>query len=155
MIDWMNAIGAGIVGGLVMTAMMTLARTMGMIDANMTNYQGCVLTRRSEGARTTIAGLSMHLMFSALIAIVYAWAFAALWGRAGWLSGLAIAVVHWLVAGLALPAMDRMNHCVGEGTIRGFGPYGRNYGAMMVVGFMMGHLLYGAIVGWLYTVPGT
>lgn len=40
MIDWSNALGAGVVGGMVMTLMMTMARMMGIVDANMSNYHG-------------------------------------------------------------------------------------------------------------------
>lgn len=95
----------------------------------------------------------MHLMISALIAILYAWAFAAIWGYSSWLLGLLGGFIHWVIGGAVLPMMDGINPCVKDGRIRGFGAYGKNYGAMMVAGFLMGHLLYGAIVGWLYTIP--
>lgn len=153
MIDWSNALWAGAVGGIVMSAMMTLARMMGLVDANMSRYQGCMITKSDRGAGTTIAGLVMHLMISALIAVLYAWVFAAVWGLADWLLGLMVAMVHWLIAGMVLPMMDRMNPCVKDGRIRPFGAYGKKYGMMMAVGFLMGHLIYGAVVGWLYSVP--
>lgn len=153
MIDWSNALWAGVVGGLVMTVMMTIARMMGMVDANMSKYQGCMITKSNEGAGTTVAGIMMHLMISALIAILYAWAFTAIWGEATWWYGMINAVVHWLIAGMVLPMMDGMNPCVKDGRIKAFGAYGKNYGMMMVVGFLVGHLLYGAVVGWLYSVP--
>jgi hypothetical protein len=153
MIDWTNALWVGIVGGIVMLLMMTLARSMGLIDANMTKYQGCMITKKDEGAGTMISGLIMHLMFSALIALLYAWGFAAIWGQSTWVLGLLLGAIHWVIAGVVLPMMDGMNACVKGGRIGAFGAFGKNYGAMMVVGFLMGHLLYGAIVGWLYTVP--
>lgn len=64
-------------------------------------------------------------------------------------------VVHWVIAGMMLPMMDGTNPCVKEGRIKGFGTFGKNYGAMMIGGFLMGRLLYGAIVGWIYRVPGS
>jgi hypothetical protein len=155
MIDWSLALGAGVVGGIAMTVMMTLARMMRMVDAEMYLYQGCMITKKERGAGTWVAGFLMHLMLSALIALLYAWAFEALWGRSSWLLGMANALVHWAIAGMMLPMMDGMNRCVQDGRIKGFGAYGKNYGAMMVGGFLMGHLLYGAIVGWIYRVPGT
>jgi hypothetical protein len=155
MIDWSLALWAGVVGGVAMTVMMTLARMMGMVDVNMAMYQGCMITKKDHGAGTWIAGFLMHLMISALIALAYAWAFEAIWGEAGWLYGMINAVVHWLIGGMVLPMFDSMNPCVGDGRMKGFGAYGKAHGAMMVVGFFMGHLLYGAIVGWIYRVPGS
>jgi hypothetical protein len=155
MIDWSLALWAGAVGGVAMTVMMTLSRMMGMVDAEMALYQGCMITKKDHGAATWIAGFLMHLMIAALIALAYAWAFQAIWGRSTWLLGLVNAVVHWLIAGMALPMMDGMNPCVKDARIKGFGLYAKNYGGMMVVGFLMAHLLYGAIVGWIYTVPGS
>lgn len=155
MIDWSLAIWAGILGGLAMSAMMMAARAMGLVDANMARYQGCMITKNWEGAGTWAAGMLMHLTISALIAVIYAWVFEAVWEEASWLYGVINAVVHWLIGGMVLPMMDGMNPCVKDGRVRGFGLYGKNYGAMMIVGFLMGHLLYGAIVGWVYSVPGS
>lgn len=146
---------AGIAGAVVMAAMMTVARKMGLSVANMPKYQGCMITRKSEGATPVVAGMVMHLVISALIAVLYAWAFEAVWGEATWYWGLVNAVVHWLIAGFVVPMMDRMNPCVKDGRIKGFGLFGKNYSGIMVVGFLMGHLVFGAIVGWFYEVPGT
>ncbi len=153
MIDFWNAIFAGIVGGIVMSLMMWMARAIGLIDAHMERYQGCMITNRPQGTGTIVAGFIMHLMLSALIAILYAWGFAVIWDRATWVLGLIGGVIHWVIAGIMLPIMDGMNRCVQDDRIRGFGAFGKNYGAMMIAGFLIGHLLYGLIVGWLYTVP--
>lgn len=153
MIDVWNALWAGIVGGLAMSLMMMAARRMGLIEANMERYQGCMLTGKDEGSGSYAAGLTMHLLISVAVAVLYAWGFTLFWGEANWYLGLLLAVVHWLIGGLVLPAMDGMNPCVRNGRIRAFGAFGSNYGAMMVAGFLMGHLLFGLIVGWLYDVP--
>lgn len=154
MIDWSLALWAGVLGGLAMTFLMTLGRMMGMVEANMAMYQGCIITRKDGGAGTWMAGLMMHLVLSVLIAVLYAFAFEEIWGRASWWLGAINAVVHWILGGMVLPMMDRMNPCVKDGRIKGFGAYGKSYGGMMVAGFLMGHLVYGAIVGVIYRVPG-
>lgn len=153
MIDWWNAIWAGIAGGLAMTLMMAMARAMGLINANMERYEGCMITGEDKGGGTQAAGLTMHLMISVIIAIIYAWGFAQFWGQASWTLGLLAGLVHWAIGGVLLPMMDGMNRCVREGRIEAFGAFGSKRGAMMVAGFLMGHLLYGLVVGWLYTVP--
>jgi hypothetical protein len=69
--------------------------------------------------------------------------------------GLLAGLIHWAIAGILLPMMDGMNSCVRSGKLEGFGAFGAKRGGMMIAGFLMGHLLYGLIVGWLYTVPAT
>lgn len=154
MIDIWSAILTGMVGGVAMSLMMVLARAMGLVDASIERYEGCMVTGQPEGGGTKAAGFVMHLMISALIGIVYAWAFAQFWGQATWALGLLGGIVHWALAGIMLPLMDGMSRCVKDGRIAGFGAFGAKRGGMMIVGFLMGHLLYGLVVGWLYTVPG-
>jgi hypothetical protein len=153
MIDWGSAIWVGILGGVAMSLMMVIARAMGLIDASIERYEGCMVTGKDEGGGTIAAGTMMHLVLSALIGILYAWGFAQFWGDATWALGLLLGLVHWFIGGILLPMMDGMNRCVQDGRLRKFGAFGSGRGAMMVVGFLMGHLLYGLVVGWLYSVP--
>jgi hypothetical protein len=152
-IDWWSAIWIGIVGGIAMSLMMALARAMGLVNASIERYEGCMITGKDEGGGTKTAGFVMHLMISAIIGIIYAWGFAQFWGEATWALGLLGGLIHWLIGGMLLPMMDGMNRCVRDGRIEGFGAFGSKRGAMMLVGLLMGHLLYGLVVGWLYNVP--
>lgn len=152
MLNWLTASGAGVIGAVAMTIMTDTSRALGLIEANMSRYQGCLVTGRSEGWTALAAGLATHLMIGAVLALGYAIVFR-LVGQATWATGAITGFVHWGVAGLAFPIMDRMNPCVADGRIRGFGIMGKNYGTMMILGLMMGHVLYGAIVGALYALP--
>ncbi|CAN5816376.1 MAG: hypothetical protein H0W11_12330 [Gemmatimonadetes bacterium] len=153
MIDWLGAMGAGVLGALAMTLMTDASRMIGMIQANLSRYQGCIVLGRSEGTAPLLAGLGAHLAMGAVLAIGYALVFALLWGEATWWNGAITGAVHWLPAALGFPALDAMNPCVREGRMPAFGAFGRGYGPMMVLGLLMGHVVYGAIVGALYTVP--
>lgn len=153
MTNWLMAAAAGVVGALVMTLMTDMSRAVGLIEANMSRYQGCMVTQRMDGGKALIAGLTFHLLTGAALAIGYALIFRVI-GEATWWIGALIGVVHWVAAGIGFPFLDRMNACVADGRMRGFGVMGRNYGPMMVLGLLMGHVVYGAIVGAIYTLPG-
>lgn len=58
---WLTAAGAGVLGALVMTIMTDLSRALGLIDANMSRYQGCIVLGRSEGPAPLLSGLALHL----------------------------------------------------------------------------------------------
>lgn len=136
-----------------MSLMMAMARALGLVDASIERYEGCLLTGKDGGGGSVFAGLVMHLVISALVGIVYAWIFAQFWGEATWSLGLLVGLFHWLVGGILLPVMDGMNRCVRDGRLKRFGAFGSGRGGMMIAGFLMGHLLYGLVVGWLYAVP--
>ena len=87
------------------------------------------------------------------LAALREWAFAGSREEATWTLGLGRGVAHWAVAGLVLPLMDRMNPRVSSGRIEPFGPFGAGRGAMMIAGFLTSHLVFCAIVGWMYGVP--
>ncbi|HEX7022740.1 MAG TPA: hypothetical protein VF171_07770 [Trueperaceae bacterium] len=153
MIDAWNAIWAGIAGGIAMWLLLTLARAVRLVDTSLIRYEGSLLTGRAEGAGPWLAGLVMHLVLSALIGLAYAVGFASFFGRAAWNLGIVLGVYHWGLASLVLPLMDSLNPCVKRGSLRGMGAYAWRGGMAMVAVFLIGHLLYGLVVGWLYTVP--
>ena len=149
MIDWSGAIMAGLGGGLAMELSAVLIRLLGFGRHSMDSYEGCMLTGRESGARSYAAGMAMHLALSLLIAFIYAWAFEAVWGGAGWLGGLATALPHWAAGGLVVPLFDRASGCVGRGAIERLGPFATGSPAAFFA-FLIGHLVYGATVGALY-----
>ncbi len=153
MIDWINAVGAGVIGALVLALMTDLSRGVGLVDANLTRYQGCIVLRRSEGIAAWLAGLAMHLGMGAALAIGYAVVFALLWGEASWMAGASLGLLHGIAAGAGFPVLDRLNPCVHDGRIQPFRAFGLGYGWMMTAGLLAGHVVYGAVIGGLYTVP--
>ncbi len=154
MINWIDAIGAGVLGTLAMTLMTDASRMMGLVRADLSRYQGCIAVGRSEGIVPLLVGLGAHLAMGAVLAIGYALVFALVWGEATWIWGALIGAIHWFPAALGFPVLDAMNPCVRDGRIPSFGAFGRGYGPMMVLGLLFGHVAYGAIVGALYTAPG-
>ncbi|HEX7021697.1 MAG TPA: DUF1440 domain-containing protein [Trueperaceae bacterium] len=153
LIDPWNAMRAGISGGVIMALLLTLARAMGVVEFSLARYEGGMLSGRTEGGGPWLAGIVMHLVLSALIALAYAWAFATLWGRANWYLGMVLGVIHWITGGIAFPALDAMNVTVREGKLGPVGAFGSSRGSVMILGMLMTHLLYGLVVGWLYSVP--
>ncbi len=153
--DWLSAFWAGLAGGVVMGIWAMMMNMVGFSQMSMANYEGCMITGNTEGTGTFAAGMVMHLVLSVLIAFVYAFAFETIWGNATWLSGLVFGAVHWIIAGLVLPMMDSMSTCVKRNAMTPLRMFASGYGSDAVITFLVGHLLYGAVVGWLYTVQGT
>lgn len=140
---------AGVVGGAVMSAMMAVARAMGM-EAKLELLLGTMLGIE-PGPTAWIIGFGMHLVISGLIALLYALGFEYVTHRAGWLIGAAFAIIHILIGGVFM-GMVPMMHPQVPGELSPPGAFMSNLGVMGVMAFVMLHLIYGAIVGTMYTV---
>jgi hypothetical protein len=139
----------GILSGIVMGLLLWALRAINFTRMNLINYEGSLITGRSHGASTFIAGILVHLIASAIIAFFYAWAFRTIFGHAGWKEGLIISIPLWIVAGLASPIFDRFNSAVHKGKIGALGFFASKYQLPGVIAFLAGHLLYGMTVGVL------
>lgn len=142
-----RAFGAGVVGGLVMTLMTAIARTMGM-EVNMEMMEGTMLGIEPGAAAWTV-GLMMHLIISGLIGLLYAVGFEKIAHRGGWLAGTGFSLIHIAIGGAVIGMMPMM-HPMMPGVLDPPGAFMSNLGAMGIGAFIMLHLIYGAIVGGIY-----
>jgi hypothetical protein len=84
-------------------------------------------------------GWLVHLVVGAVVyGLTYAFVFAPLWPGAYWLSGMALGVVGWMIASLAMmPMADK-------------GLFGIKMGGMAPMMSLVMHIFFGAVLGWLY-----
>jgi hypothetical protein len=145
--NYRKALLAGVVGGIGMSIVLAMARLLGM-PANLELMLGSMLTRTTD-LTAWIVGFVMHLIISALIALVYAAGFEYLTHRAGWLLGLAFSIPHAIIAGIFMGMVPAMHPLIPE-QMPAPGAFMANLGIMGVIGEFMAHMVYGAIVGALY-----
>ncbi len=143
-----RAFMAGVVGGAVMTAIITLVRVMGMMDVNLSMMEGSMVAG-STGPAVWLMGFIMHLIISGLIALAYAAGFEYVTQRAGWGVGIAFSLIHILIAGMVFGMVPMMHPLIPE-QMPAPGLFMSNKGVMGVLAFAMLHMIYGAIVGGLY-----
>lgn len=161
--EFLPAIIAGLVGGAVMTMMMTMAKKAGMTDMDMPLILGTMFTGDREKAKGL--GLFMHLvMMSALVfGTLYGLLFAAFdvaEGNAWWV-GAIFGGVHGLIAGTAFAMMPMMHPRMGDKTaatgtdasglhVRPPGLFGKNYGSATPAGVLIAHIAFGLVLGLIY-----
>jgi hypothetical protein len=143
----MNIIGAivaGLIGTVVLSALMRMGPMMGMPKMEIPQVLGGML----PGG--TLTGWVAHFMIGVMWAII----FAALWsagiGSAGALWGLIFGVGAFVVAGLAMPMMLTMHPQVKTGTMPNVGILMSGTGMMGMMGSLMGHAVFGLVVGLIY-----
>jgi uncharacterized membrane protein YagU involved in acid resistance len=131
--NWGRAIIAGLAATLVMTAVgLWVAPMMGMAPMNPAD----MLAGAMGGS--IVLGWIGHLMIGVILAIGYAIVAPALPGP-GWLRGALYGIAPWLLAQIVV--MPMMGMPVFSGS------------AALAMGSLIGHLVYGAVVGAIYGAP--
>lgn len=133
------AIIAGLVGTAVMTGLMYMAPMMGMPKMDIIGMLGAMFTSNEGAAR--VIGVILHFMLGVIFALIYAWLWSMGIGAATWWWGLIFGAVHGVVAMIMMPLMIRMHPR----------PPAMQMGPMLMMGLLLGHLVFGLVVVLTYT----
>jgi hypothetical protein len=145
-----SAIVAGIVATVVMTALMYMAKAVGM-PMDMPRMLGLMFSGPENSSVVYALGAVMHLMMGIVFAVIYALVFEITGADATWLWGAVLGAIHGGVAGLAFGMMPMMHPRMGNGQVLAApGMFGKNYAPMMPAGVIMLHMVFGLVVGILY-----
>lgn len=142
-INMSRAVGAGLAGTLVMTVVTMVAPKMGMPKMDIAMMLGSILAGAppTPGSFAWIAGLLMHLMIGTVVLSTgYALTNNHLPTSSPLVKGLIYGVIVWLIAQVMVMPM------MGAGLFSSHMPQG----AKMAIGSLMGHLIYGAVLGSVY-----
>jgi hypothetical protein len=149
-----GALAGGLIGTVVMTTGLRGAQELGWTRMDLPLLLGTVFT--PDRRRASVLGYGMHFVNGLIFALLYYAVFAGV-GRAGWLFGAALGLVHGLFAGGALvnvllPAIHpRMGTPWSDAEetplLEPPGYLLRNYGERTLLGNLIAHVAYGAIVG--------
>jgi hypothetical protein len=125
-----RAVLAGLAGTAAMTVLMHLAPLMGVPPMNVGAMLGSVM------GGIVALGWAAHVMIGVALAIIYAAVFAARLPGPPAVRGMVYGVAPWLLAQLAVMPM------MGAGLFSG--------SALVAGASLMGHLVYGGVVGAIY-----
>lgn len=143
-----RAIAAGLVGTLVMTAIMMMAPLMGMPKMDIAAMLGSMLSSAppAPGSSVWIIGLVMHFMIGTVVLPI---GYAIVNGYLPTSSPLARGVVYGTLVYLMAQAVVM--------PMMGAGVFSQNLpqGTMMTMGSLLGHLIYGAVLGSIYGQQGS
>ncbi len=129
-----RAVLAGIVGTIAMTAVMLMAPMMGMPRMNIGKMLG------SQMGGNIALGWAAHFMIGVALALIYARLVVQRLGGPAPVRGALFSLFPWLAAQLVMMPM------MGMGLFSG--------SMLMAGGSLLGHLIYGIVLGQLYGVCG-
>lgn len=130
-----------------MTAMMYIGKAMGM-PMDMPRMLGLMFVGPDRKGTVYGLGAMAHGMMGAVFGILFTVTFALTGVVPDWGTGALFGLAHGVVAGMALAMMPLMHPRMGDGkALAAPGAFGIRYGAMVPVGLLMLHAVFGAIVG--------
>jgi uncharacterized membrane protein YagU involved in acid resistance len=149
-----GALAGGFVGTIVLTSGLRVAQELGWTRMDIPLLLGTVFT--DDRDRANVIGVAVHFLNGLLFALGYSAIFSAV-DQAGWVFGAALGVVHAALAGgvlvtLLLPAVHpRMGTPWSDAEetplLEPPGFLLVNYGRRTALWTLLGHVVYGAIVG--------
>jgi hypothetical protein len=153
-VSFWSAIVGGFVGTLVLTTALVAASELRLTRMDIPFLLGTAVSTRR--ARAKVVGYALHFAFGLVFAAGYWLIFRAL-GHAGWVPGALLGVLHATFAGTILvnvllpavhPAMGTPYSAATDAPL--LEPPGfmlLNYGRATPIVTLIGHVLYGAVIG--------
>lgn len=148
-IDWLGALVWGVIATLAFTLFSMMGKAMGMTRMDLLDLLGSMVARPGSGAAKAIGGV-VHLMNGALLGVAFAYAAALFAISSGLWSGVAWGVFLWIMALLMMTTMGAVHPAIRRGEQDDPGPAATHFGSMTPLGSLIGHLVYGAVLGWGY-----
>lgn len=163
--EFWPAVIAGFAGGVVMTMLMTMMKKTGKTEMDMALVEGTMFT--GDRSKAKVIGMVMHLVvmsalvFGSLYALLFT-LFDVSEGNLWWFAAV-VGLVHGLIAGVSMtmmPAVHPRMHVgapVGGGSgdqveLAPLGAFAKNYGAATAPGMVMGHVIFGLVLGLVYAL---
>lgn len=137
--------GMGI-GLLVDAAIILLHRFHMTKKFYIINYMGCLLTGKTSGNSSFIAGFAYSIIASGLLAVIYAFVIKTLQLPPTTHTAILAGSVKTVISGCIMPILDRNNRCVKNGSIAPMGLFGSDNGLAMSFIFFLGNIVYALII---------
>jgi hypothetical protein len=149
-ISWAGAIVWGIVATAVFTVFSMMGRAMGMTRMDLLDLLGSMVARPGSTASKT-TGLMVHHVNGAILAVAWAYGAALFGWPANWATGLVWGAVLTVRALLMMSTIGTVHPAMRRGQEPDPGPAATNFGSVTPLGSLLGHLVYGLVLGLTYS----
>jgi uncharacterized membrane protein YagU involved in acid resistance len=155
-VSWAHWLVWGFGATLVLTTVEAGSQALGLTRMNIPYMLGTMFTPDRDRAK--LLGILVHVVNGWIFSLIYVAAFH-LTGWFTWWFGAAVGLVHAaFVLGVAMPALPGMHPRMasdrrGPTVVEQLEPPGfmaRNYGLATPVSVLLGHIVFGAMLGFFY-----
>ncbi|MFP8904973.1 hypothetical protein [Streptomyces atacamensis] len=148
-ISWPGALVWGVVATAAFTLFSIMGKAVGMTRMDLLDLLGSTVATPHTGAARAV-GAVMHHMNGAVLAVAWAYGTALLGLSADWATGLLWGAVLTPLALLMMSTVGTVHPAMRHGRQDDPGPAAVHFGSMTPLGSLLGHLVYGLVLGLLY-----
>ena len=148
-IHWLGAIVWGVVATVAFSVVGVMGTAMGMTRMDIFDTLGSWVAPAETG-RAKAIGVVMHHTNGALLAIAWAYGVALVDLPANWWTALLWGVVLTVLTWLMMSTIGAVHPAIRRGELTDPGFMMLNLGRMTPLGSLMGHLVYGLVLGIAY-----
>lgn len=148
-IHWLGVIIWGIVATFAFTLFSMMGMAMGMTRMDLLDLLGSTMAAPHTPTSRAI-GAATHHVNGALLAMAWAYGAALVGAPANWASALVWGVILWLLALLMMTTIGAVHPAIRRGQQDDPGPAATHFGRLTPVGSLLGHLVYGIVLGLTY-----
>jgi hypothetical protein len=148
-ISWLGAVVWGVVATVVFTLFSLMGRAVGMTRMDLLDLLGSAVATPGS-TRSRAIGAVIHHMNGAVLAIAFVYGAALVRVSPDWIAGLVWGAILWALALLMMTTIGSVHPAMRRGDQEDPGPAAVHFGAMTPLGSLMGHLVYGGLLGLLY-----
>lgn len=148
-IRWLDAIVWGVVATVAFTVFSMMGKRMGMTRMDLLDLLGSMFAPPGSTVSRAL-GAGMHHMNGALLAIAWAYGAVLVGVSANVGSAVAWSVVLWVLALVLMSSIGGVHPAIRRGDQVDPGPAATHLGAMTPVGSLVGHIVYGVVLGLGY-----
>ncbi|MBI2906790.1 MAG: hypothetical protein HYX92_03925 [Chloroflexi bacterium] len=145
-----RAVVAGLVGTAALTMVMYLAPAMGFPPMDIATLLGTMFI--GDPGAAFAPGLAMHFMVGVVLALAYANVFVRYLPGRAWQRGALFGIIPWFgLMVIGAPMLEVVHPAVRAGMMPPPGLFLLGMGSILApVGSLIGHLVYGAVLGTIY-----
>lgn len=145
--EWIAIGWSGFVATMLQLAFFSIVRSLRLSLFSPTVQVGCIFLRHPRNPATDVLGyVVLVLLGSSVVPLAYGLALEAL-GAPSWRAGAVLGALHGLAAAAALPGLGMISACIRSGAFPPPGMLGIGWGRFTPLGLVLGHVLYGGVVG--------
>jgi hypothetical protein len=153
-VAYSKAFAAGFTGAFVWELVARVLIAFGAPVRDTIYLMGTFIYPQSSTWQWLLIGTGVHCLIGIIWAIFYAYSFWAVFDWKPAIQGLVFSMLVTLLAGfIVIPQLDLMHPLIASGQLPHAGVFAHRAGVVGPLNLILGHALYGWILGSMYTHP--
>ena len=150
-ISWTGATACGAIASFAFLLFSMIGKRAGLTRMDMLDLLGSMLAPPHSNI-SRVTGFIIHEIDGALLGVAYAYGLMFKAWPVNWGTGLVWGIILWALALILMSSIGPLHPAIRNHLEEDPGPAAMNFGRMTPIGSLLGHAVYGVVLGILYAI---